>query len=542
VTALSTGVVLAPESFESAATPAETIGASSAEAARAAARAAGAHAFIAELPEGYHTPIGAGGIVLTPAQRLQLGVARLMVQDPLALVIDNPTAVLDPVDEAAVLPGLEALLRGREIAVTAASPGLRAAIARSRGAPGRAPGPAPRPPADVRLPALTRLLDPSEMMPLLSTMIDGACHDLRVHSVRYKPGDNVVVQYDVLTPAGWSTAVAYARAGAGLERKRRRLPNRKLARRAAGRALAREPFGFLPEVGALVQWLPLDLRLTILCDSADRLTGRLAKKGIVADETSDHPELLRYWPRRRAVLRFGPYVLKVYRDPSDFDHARRGLRASMSLTRVRTAPYVGVLKARQTTVQGFLEGWAPSLWPASSELAGMLAADLHADVALELPATTSKRILSKVAVRGAFVGQLLPELRPDVATLMSELAVRRPRGGSPVTSHGNFHAGQLLDSPSGLTLLDLDGIGPAAPAYDLASFAAHIAFGRPGDEPVTHSAVDSLVAGYGSRPPDLDWYLAACLLRRAAVPFRFQDQRWPEATTALVRLARDALR
>jgi len=541
VTAVSTGVVLAPESFESAATPAETIGASSAEAARAAARAAGAHAFIAELPEGYHTPIGAGGIVLTPAQRLRLGVARLMVQDPPALMIDNPTAVLDNVDEAAVLPGLEALLRGREVAVAAASPGLRAAIARSRGAPGPAPGPAPRPPADVRLPALTRLLDAAEMTPLLSSMIDGACGDVRVHSVRYKPGDNVVVQYDVLTPAGWSTAVAYARAGAGLERKRWRLPNRKLARRAAGRAPAREPFGYLPEVGALVQWLPLDVRLTILCDSADRLTGRLAKKGIVADETGD-AELLRYWPRRRAVLRFGPYVLKVYRDRSDFDHARRGLRESMSLTRVRTAPYVGVLKARQTTVQGFLEGWAPSLWPASSELAGMLAANLHADVALELPATTSKRILSKAAVRGAFVGQLLPELRPHVATLMSELAVRRPRGGSPVTSHGNFHAGQLLDSPSGLALLDLDGIGPAAPAYDLASFAAHVAFGRPGDEPVIYSAVDSLVAGYGSRPPDLDWYLAACLLRRAAVLFRFQDQRWPEATTELVRLARAALR
>ena len=40
-----------------------------------------------------------------------------------------------------------------------------------------------------------------------------------MHSVRYKPRDNVVVQYSVQTARGWSTAVAYACAGVGLEPK-----------------------------------------------------------------------------------------------------------------------------------------------------------------------------------------------------------------------------------------------------------------------------------------------------------------------------------
>ena len=38
--------------------------------------------------------------------------------------------------------------------------------------------------------------------------------------------------------------------------------------------------------------------------------------------------------------------------------------------------------------------------------------------------------------------------------------------------------------------------------YDVSSFAAHVAFGRPGERAVVNAAIDSLVAGYGARPAD----------------------------------------
>ena len=533
--------VLSAASGLRAGTPAETIGAQNHRVTLAAAQAAGAHAFVAELPEGYDTPVGDGGIILAASQRLRLAVARLLAADPPAIVLEDPTAGLDTLGEAAALPGLEALLRGREITVVGASPAVRAALVRATGGARPARRHASRLPKDPCLPSLTRLLDAHEMAPLLGAMLVGGESDVRVHSVRYKPGDNVVVQYGVLTPSGWGTAVAYSRAGSGLKRKRKSAPNRKLVRRAADRTPALEPFAYFPEVSALVQWLPLDVRLPILCDSAERLAGRLAKKGIVATDL-DEIELLRYWPRRRAVLRFGAHILKVYRDGSDFDEARRALRASKMLKHVRTAAYVGALKARQVTVQEWLPGRGPSLWPASSEAAGRVVADLHRDVPLSVPTMTPRRILAKAAVRGGFIGHLVPGLRSDVATLMGDLAAMAPPEMPSVTSHGNFHAGQLLAGPSGLALIDLDRMCQAAPAYDLATFAAHVAFGRPGEMDVVGAATDSLVAGYGSRPLGLNWYLATCLLRRAAVPFRFQDEHWPEAVAELVRHAREALR
>ena len=70
-----------------------------------------------ELPEAYHTPVGPGGIVLTDSQRLRLAVARLLAEDPPAVVFEDPTAGLDAAGEAACLPGLAALARGRDVRV-----------------------------------------------------------------------------------------------------------------------------------------------------------------------------------------------------------------------------------------------------------------------------------------------------------------------------------------------------------------------------------------------------------------------------------------
>jgi Ser/Thr protein kinase RdoA (MazF antagonist) len=193
------------------------------------------------------------------------------------------------------------------------------------------------------------------------------------------------------------------------------------------------------------------------------------------------------------------------------------------------------------TVQQWVPGHSASLWPASSDAAGRLLADLHSNIGIPLPTITTADVLSKATRQAHFVAELLPPLRAELNALVPRLAAKAPHTADTVTSHGNFYAGQLLAEPSGLVLLDVDRMCRAAPAYDLACFVTHLAFGRDGDADVVKTALDSLLTGYGSRPSDLDWYLSACLLRRAAVPFRFQDEDWPQAATELVRLAREVL-
>lgn len=518
-------------------TPAEIIAAPDHASRLDAAHSAGAHAFVDELPEAYHTPVGPGGIALTDSQRLRLAVARMLAENPPTVVFEDPTAGLDLAGEAACLPGLAALARGRDVRVGDASPAVRAVV--EQDTPPDA-GPPPAPPDDSALPSLSRLLDPVAMAPLLgSLLVDEQVPDVRVQSVRYKPGNNIVVQYDVRTGSGWHTAVAFARAGARLHRKRKQADNRKRARRAVARTPAREPLGYLGEVSALVQWLPLDIRLQLLADRPERIAERLNNKGIPA-ETAE-PELLRYWPRRRAVLKYGPHVLKVYRDRLDFDDARRALRLAARLEAVHVPTYEGAFTARQTTVQEWVPGHTPSLWPGSSEPAGEVLAALHDDSHLQLPKVTARNLLAKAAARADFVTRLLPDLEFEVDALLADLRLTAPKLPR-VTSHGNFHAGQLLDGPSGPVVLDVDRLCRAAPAYDLASYVSHVVFGRPGDREVLEATLDSLVKGYSARPPGLEWYLSTCLLRRAAVPFRFQDEHWPEASTELVHLAREVLR
>ncbi len=96
-------------------------GASDAELERAA-RAAGAHAFIAALPQGYQSEIGAGGARLSGGQRQRLAVARALLKDAPFVILDEPTAQLDPRSAAELRAGLRDLLRGRTALVISAQP------------------------------------------------------------------------------------------------------------------------------------------------------------------------------------------------------------------------------------------------------------------------------------------------------------------------------------------------------------------------------------------------------------------------------------
>jgi ATP-binding cassette subfamily B protein len=93
-----------------------------------AARTAGAHAFIAELPRGYDTPIEEAGHNLSGGQRQRLAIARAILLDPPILLLDDPTSAIDVHTEDEVLAAIEAARHGRTtLLVTSRFSALRAA-------------------------------------------------------------------------------------------------------------------------------------------------------------------------------------------------------------------------------------------------------------------------------------------------------------------------------------------------------------------------------------------------------------------------------
>jgi ATP-binding cassette, subfamily B, bacterial len=85
----------------------------------AACRSANIHQFIASLPDGYNTVVGARGYRLSGGEKQRIAIARVILKDPRILVLDEATSNLDSQSEALIQEALERIMKSRTSLVIA---------------------------------------------------------------------------------------------------------------------------------------------------------------------------------------------------------------------------------------------------------------------------------------------------------------------------------------------------------------------------------------------------------------------------------------
>jgi hypothetical protein len=401
-------------------------------------------------------------------------------------------------------------------------------------------------PRDEVLPHLAELLDAERMASRLGEMLgpDVPRPVVEIPYNRYKPGRSLAVHYEVSVNGRTHDAVGITAPDEELSGLAATPEQVKRAELVAGRSPAPRPLQWDNELQTLFQWLPFDIDLPVLSERPSSLRSRLADAGVTMAAADGDPVLLQYRPRRRAALRLGEHVVKVYRDEKTYRAGVAGLEASAHLRSIRTARGEAFVPEWLLTVQELLPGDALVRRADAAGEAGALLADLHATPLDGLPPLLPKHRLKQVAASVEVVAAVTPQLARRARALLRELELTAPDldAEALVPSHGDYHGGQLLRQGDGYALIDFDLLAAGPPAYDLANYAGHLVPKEAPDLAFAAGVLDTLVAAYGTRPPHLPWYLAASVLRRARVPFRNLEPDWPQGVETMVGAAEEAFR
>ena len=392
-------------------------------------------------------------------------------------------------------------------------------------------------PADPVLPQMAQVLDADVMAEVLARSLgeDAESPDVRVRELSYKPETNLVVHYDV--GVGDDRHHVTAMIGHNdLAGRARKSENQALADMVDGRSPAERPLSFEPAIGALVQWLPLDLSLWALAVPPAHRDRRLRSAGVHTHGRGEEPMLLDYRPQSRAVVRLNGHVLKYYATHSSFGAAVAGLEAAAEAS-VGTPGFEASLPELLLTVQSHVAGERIESPAVAAVDAGAALARLHAGSPAALREFSPAEQLDTAAVSAELVGRIAPALRPRVETLLARLEATLPGDLDRVPAHGDFDARRLLDGADGLVITDFDAMCGAPAALDVAAYAADLVRGGPADLDAALAVLDLVLEGYAARPEELSWYLATTILRRAPRPFRHQDEQWPERIEAMVAAA-----
>ncbi len=78
-----------------------------------AAKAAHAHEFISQMPDGYDTEVGERGLLLSGGERQRIALARAFLKDAPILILDEPTSAVDNQTESLIMDALHRLMEGR---------------------------------------------------------------------------------------------------------------------------------------------------------------------------------------------------------------------------------------------------------------------------------------------------------------------------------------------------------------------------------------------------------------------------------------------
>ncbi len=245
-------------------------------------------------------------------------------------------------------------------------------------------------------------------------------------------------------------------------------------------------------------------------------------------------ETLAWVPLQRAVLRDGDLIRKFH---ADFGAVQTAVAALEAVAPWVPAPRViEVAPEAASYVQSLLPGAAlgrADALTATRSAAGLLRR-LHRAPIAGLKVFSAEDLLALCGPVTRLAGFASPHLAARIDGVTAALAGCAPAADELVPSHGDFNVGQLVGDDSGLAMVDFDTLCLASPALDLASYAANLAAGRAGDLDDIGAVLASLTDAYRSRPLDLDWYLAAMVLRRLDRGLRRFKKDWPARTERLL--------